>query len=334
MQYAEGSTATGDMPGAQRWLDAFSRAFAYMGSIGYANGTLRCVECPWPTVCPDCTSNPDLLCGLTNRFVPNPPSSTAAPQTASSVSPMQQGTTVSIGTTMNPSAAATTVPITPLTSTTPTTAAPMNKTTAHQVRLSGDWVVAISRNKTLVAAAAQLFVANAANVDQSMVVISSVTAGSLVVDYQITSSLDAASIDSLVLAGSTAVLGIAYSSITGNATASLQVLSATAQLSVSPLQAGGGCTTTCIALVVAGVVCFGLGIAACCIWKRGSSNRGRSGEKPEDDLHAGLARYHMNQQESEGAEMNEASSRQQLALQSDSLGAHATSQRHPAHELI
>ena len=61
LEFAEGTTATQDEPGASKWLTTFARAFQKMGEAGYDEGTLQCLKCPPPAHCPACGE--DVLCG-------------------------------------------------------------------------------------------------------------------------------------------------------------------------------------------------------------------------------------------------------------------------------
>jgi len=61
LEFAEGTTATQDEPGASKWLTVFARAFQKMGEAGYDQTALQCIKCPPPAHCPTCAE--DVLCG-------------------------------------------------------------------------------------------------------------------------------------------------------------------------------------------------------------------------------------------------------------------------------
>eukprot|EP00440_Ansanella_granifera_P058980 gb/GFBE01063928.1/.p1 GENE.gb/GFBE01063928.1/~~gb/GFBE01063928.1/.p1 ORF type:complete len:517 (+),score=104.56 gb/GFBE01063928.1/:1-1551(+) len=58
-EFANGSTATHDEPGASAWLVAFGTAFKAMTEAGYSDSDLHCAQCP-PAACPACQAN--VLC--------------------------------------------------------------------------------------------------------------------------------------------------------------------------------------------------------------------------------------------------------------------------------
>jgi hypothetical protein len=70
-RFADGTGANIDGPGAENFLPTFSRAFAYMGQVGYKASDLRCTVCRNANTCSDVScSTADVQCGTKNQYKP------------------------------------------------------------------------------------------------------------------------------------------------------------------------------------------------------------------------------------------------------------------------
>lgn len=153
----------------------------------------------------------------------------------------------------NSSTAPTTAqPTTMATTGQPATGAPtiaVVQETKHAVTLSGDWVQAIANGRAAVVLAAATFIANALGISTTAVIIDSVAAGSLIVNYRATTQIATSSINALVSAGSTAALETAYFQTTGITITLAVTGTSTVVVQQNTRSCGGGC----IALVLVGL---------------------------------------------------------------------------------
>jgi hypothetical protein len=81
-RFADGS-ASRDGPGAERFLPTFSRAFAYMGQVGYKASDLTCTVCRNANTCSDAScATAEVQCGTKNQYKPPTSGGAPAPPTA------------------------------------------------------------------------------------------------------------------------------------------------------------------------------------------------------------------------------------------------------------
>ena len=140
--------------------------------------------------------------------------------------------------------------------------------TSHTFSLNGTlWQEAIAADKKAVVDAAQTDIATALNVNKDAVVIDSVTPGSLIVNYRVTSQMATSSINVLVAAGSMAALTTAYCVLAHSAcvlTGGSAVLAVISASTVIPQQTTNSCSGGCLALIVVGVTVVGAALIAAC----------------------------------------------------------------------
>jgi hypothetical protein len=119
-RFADGTGNNVDGPGAERFLPTFSRAFAYMGQVGYKASDLTCTVCRNANTCSDAScATAEVQCGTKNQYKPptnggTPPPTTTQPTFApvtppppTTTRPPTTTTTTPPPTTRKPSPAAT-----------------------------------------------------------------------------------------------------------------------------------------------------------------------------------------------------------------------------------
>jgi hypothetical protein len=115
-RFADGTGSDFDGPGAERFLPTFSRAFAYMGQVGYAASELKCTVCRNANTCADAScATAEVQCGTKNQYKPpanggggTPPPTVTQPTSAPVTPPPPTTSRPPITTTSTPKPPATT----------------------------------------------------------------------------------------------------------------------------------------------------------------------------------------------------------------------------------